>query len=62
MTGHRPFNELTKDFSPERRARVVARVSQLKAYMPLHELRPPRERSPDESRVTGTNDLPSRTK
>ncbi|MEA2894458.1 MAG: hypothetical protein QOJ84_73 [Bradyrhizobium sp.] len=31
MTGHRPFNELTKDFSPERKARVAARVVQLKA-------------------------------
>jgi hypothetical protein len=30
---------LTKGFSPERMARVVARVSQLKADMPLHELR-----------------------
>ena len=62
MTGHRPFNELIKDFSPKRRARVIARVSQLKADMPLHELRPPRERSPDESRETGTNELSSRTK
>ena len=45
MTGHRPFNELTKGFSPERKARVAARVSQLKADMPLHELRQARERS-----------------
>jgi hypothetical protein len=62
MTGHRSFNELTKGFSPGRKARIAARVSQLKADMPLHELRPARERSQDESRVTGTNELPSRTK
>jgi hypothetical protein len=41
MTGHRPFNELTKGFSPERKARVT----QLKADMPLHELRQAHERS-----------------
>ena len=39
MTGHRSFKELTKGFSPERKARVAARVTQLKADMPLHELR-----------------------
>jgi ribosome-binding protein aMBF1 (putative translation factor) len=45
MTGHRSFKELTKGFSPARKARVAARVSQLKADMPLHELRQARERS-----------------
>ena len=48
MTGHRPFKELTKGFSPERKARVAARVSQLKADMPLHELRQARERSQED--------------
>jgi hypothetical protein len=33
MTGHRSFKELTKDLSPERKARVVARVLQLNADM-----------------------------
>jgi transcriptional regulator with XRE-family HTH domain len=44
MTGHRPFKELTKGFSPERKARVT----QLKADMPLHELRRARERSQED--------------
>ena len=48
MTGHRPFKELTKGFSPERKARVAARVTQLKADMPLHELRQARERSQED--------------
>jgi ribosome-binding protein aMBF1 (putative translation factor) len=48
MTGHRPFNELTKSFSPERKTRVAARVTELKADMPLHELRQARERSQED--------------
>src|SRR3979490_3045732 len=48
MTGHRPFNLLTKGFSSERKARVAARVTQLKADMPLHELRRARERSQED--------------
>ncbi len=39
MSGRRPFTELTKDFSPERRARVEAKKAELRAAMPLHELR-----------------------
>src|SRR5436305_9257656 len=45
MTGRRSFRELTRGFSPERKAAVAARVSQLKAEMALHELRQARERS-----------------
>jgi transcriptional regulator with XRE-family HTH domain len=45
MAGHRPFKELTKGFSKAREARVVARVSELKHEMALHELRQARERS-----------------
>ncbi len=45
MAGHRPFKELTKGFSEARQARVVARVSELKHEMALHELRQARERS-----------------
>jgi transcriptional regulator with XRE-family HTH domain len=45
MAGHRPFKELTKDFSDARKARVVSRVSTLKREMALHELRQARERS-----------------
>ena len=29
MSGHRPFDELTKDFSPERRQRVEALKSEM---------------------------------
>jgi predicted transcriptional regulator len=39
MTGHRPFNELTKRFTPERRARVAATAAALREEMTLGELR-----------------------
>ena len=39
MSGRNPFHDLTKDFTPERRARVDARKAELRAAMPLHELR-----------------------
>ena len=39
MSGRHLFDELTKDFTPERRARVEARKVGLRAAMPLHELR-----------------------
>ena len=39
MTGRNTFRDLTKDFSPERRARVDARKAELRVAMPLHELR-----------------------
>ncbi len=45
MAGHHPFKELTKGFSEARKARVVARVSELKHEMALQELRQVRERS-----------------
>jgi transcriptional regulator with XRE-family HTH domain len=48
MTGHRPFSELTKNFSPERKARTEAKVRVLKAEMPLAELRQARDRSQEE--------------
>ena len=34
-----PFNELTKEFSPERRRRIDEAKTELLAEMPLHELR-----------------------
>lgn len=43
MSGHRPFNELTKDFSPQRRARVAAKAAALRAEMTLEELRKARD-------------------
>lgn len=39
MSGRRSFSELTRGFSAERRARVDAKKAQLRAAMPLHELR-----------------------
>jgi transcriptional regulator with XRE-family HTH domain len=45
MSGHRPFSELTKDFSLERKARIAAKVRELQTEMALHELRQARERS-----------------
>ena len=39
MSGRHPFNELVKDFTPERRQRIDTMKSELLAEMPLHELR-----------------------
>ncbi|MXZ40628.1 MAG: transcriptional regulator [Caldilineaceae bacterium SB0666_bin_21] len=39
MSGRHPFNELTKDFSPERRRHIDDMKRELLAEMPLHELR-----------------------
>jgi hypothetical protein len=38
MTGHHKFNELIKDFSPERQARVEEKTAQLKQKIALTEL------------------------
>ena len=43
MTGHRSFKDLTKKFSPERRARVTARVAELRTEMDLAKLRQARD-------------------
>ena len=39
MTGHKPFSELTKDFSPERKAKIADQTNQLREEMTLQELR-----------------------
>ena len=39
MSGRHTFRDLTKGFTPERRARVEAKKTELRAAMPLHELR-----------------------
>ena len=39
MSSRHPFNELTKEFTPERRQCIEAIKSELLAEMPLHELR-----------------------
>ena len=43
MAGHRPFSELTKDFSPERRKLIDEEKNELLREMRLHELRRARE-------------------
>jgi len=48
MSGHRPFGELTKNFSPARRARVAAKAAALREAMTLEELRKARSLSQDE--------------
>jgi predicted transcriptional regulator len=45
MTGHRSFHELTKNFTPERRARVAAKAAVLREAMTLEELRKARSLS-----------------
>jgi transcriptional regulator with XRE-family HTH domain len=56
MSGHRPFSELTGAFQPKRKARVAARVAELKAEMALAELRQARELSQEElARVLKVN-------
>jgi len=39
MSGHRPFRELTKGFTPARRARAAAKAAALREEMTLEELR-----------------------
>jgi predicted transcriptional regulator len=48
MSGHRPFTELTKDFTPERRARVAAKAAALREVMTLEELRKARTLSQED--------------
>ena len=52
MTGHRPFSELTKDFTPERRARVAAKAAVLREAMTLEELRKARSLSQEQIAAT----------
>ena len=39
MTGHRPFVELTKGFSAERKAKIAKKATALREEMRLKELR-----------------------
>lgn len=39
MSGRQPFSELTSDFTPERRRRINEIKRELRAVMPMHELR-----------------------
>ena len=45
MSGHHPFRELTKDFAPERQARIADTVRRLQHDMALAELRQARQQS-----------------
>jgi predicted transcriptional regulator len=48
MTVHRPLKELTRGFSPERRARVAAKAAVMREEMTLEELRKARARSQED--------------
>jgi transcriptional regulator with XRE-family HTH domain len=48
MTGHRAFSDLTKNFTPERRARIAAKAAQLREAMTLEELRKAQDLSQQE--------------
>ena len=52
MTGHRPFSELTRSFTSERRARVAAKAAELREKMTLEELRKARSLSQEEMAAT----------
>jgi len=47
MTGHRPFNDLIRRFTPERRARAEAKAAALREEMMLDERRKAREEPTD---------------
>ncbi len=46
MSGHRPFDELTQDFSPERRQRVAALKSEMLEDMRATEVVRSKEMTP----------------
>jgi DNA-binding XRE family transcriptional regulator len=52
MTGHRPFNELAKGFTPARRARAAAKAAALQEEMTLEEMRKARGLSQEEIAAT----------
>jgi DNA-binding transcriptional regulator YiaG len=65
MTGHRPFSELTKSLTSERRARVAAKAAELREEMTLQELRRARTLSQEEVATTldvGQPATPTRTR
>lgn len=52
MTGHRPFSDLTKGFTAERRVRAAAKAAALREEMTLEELRKARDLSQGEVAAT----------
>jgi predicted transcriptional regulator len=59
MSGHRPFTELIKGFTPERRARVAAKAAELREVMTLEELRKARALSQEDLAETLTVGQPA---
>jgi transcriptional regulator with XRE-family HTH domain len=48
MSGHKPFSELTKSLTPERRARIASKAAALREAMTLEELRKARSFSQED--------------
>ncbi|NEQ70926.1 MAG: hypothetical protein F6K21_36640 [Symploca sp. SIO2D2] len=48
MSGHRKFSELTKNFAPQRQAKITKKVANLKQEIALNELRQALELSQEE--------------
>ena len=59
MTGHKPFSELTGDFTPARRARVAAKAAALGEAMTLEELRKARSLSQEDVAAALTVNQPT---
>ena len=55
MTGHRPFRELTKILSPERKLRIAAKAAVLSEAMSLEQLREARALTQED--VVGALDI-----
>jgi len=59
MTGHKPFSELTREFTPARRARVASKAAALRETMTLEELRKARSLSQEEVAAALTVNQPA---
>ena len=59
VTGHKPFDELTKNFTPQRRARVAAKAAALRETMTLEALRRARSLTQEEVAEALTVDQPA---
>jgi hypothetical protein len=59
MSGHRPFSELAKGFTPARRARVAAKAAALREAITLEELCKARSPSQEEVAVTLATSQPA---
>ena len=59
MTGHKPFSDLTRDFTPARRVRVAAKAAALREAMTLEELRKARSLSQEDVAAALTVNQPA---